>query len=104
MNRVISPCESPWNAKTVAISLENGHKTRKQKVFVHALKHESGLKVILNRLGTTKLLSITHENGHKTRNRQVFAHNSQTCKLPWNPKYTIIVNRPGNSKHVKCAP
>jgi len=69
-----------------AISHENGHKTRKQKVFVHALKHVSGLKVILNRPGTTKLLSITHENGHKTQNRQVFSQNSQTCKLPWNPK------------------
>ena len=42
--------------KLWAISHENGHNTRKPKVFVHALKHVSGLKVILNRPGTTKLL------------------------------------------------
>jgi len=44
----------------------------KQRVFVHAVKHVSGLKVILNRLGTTKLLSITHENGHKTQKTTSF--------------------------------
>src|SRR3954464_11188030 len=93
MNRVISPCESTWNAKLWAISHENGHKTRKQKVFVHALKHVSGLKVILNRPRTTKLLSITHENGHKTQNRQVFGD-----ALKHVSGLTIVVNRPRTPK------
>jgi hypothetical protein len=72
--------------KLWAISHENGLKTRKWRVFGHALKHVSGLTVILNRPGTPILWAITHENGHNTQNRRVFGHNSQTCKSPWNPK------------------
>src|SRR3954466_3103438 len=72
--------------KQWAIANENGHKTRKWRVFGHALKHVSGLTVILNRPGTLKLRAITHENSHNTQNRRVFGHNSQTCKSPWNPK------------------
>ena len=71
----------PW-----AISHENSHKTRKWRDFGHALKHVSGLTVILNRPRTPILWAITHENGHNTRKRLVFGHNSQTCKSPWNPK------------------
>ena len=53
--------------KLWAICHENGHKTRKWRDFGHALKHVSGLTVILNRLGSPKLWAIAHENGHKTR-------------------------------------
>jgi len=72
--------------KLWAIAHENGHKTWKWRVFGHALKHVSGLTVILNCPGTPILWAITCENGHKTRKRRVFGNNSQTCKSPWNPK------------------
>ena len=70
----------------LGITHENGHKHKNDELLVITLKNVSGHKVILNRPGTTKLLSIAHENGHITQKRQAFSHNSQTCKLPWNPK------------------
>src|SRR3954468_12201530 len=72
--------------KLWAIAHENGHRTCQWRVFGHALKHVSGLMVILNRPGTPILWAITHENGCNKQNRRVFGHNSQTCKSPWNPK------------------
>ena len=53
--------------KLWAISHYNGLKTRKWRVFGHALKHVSGLTVILYRPGTPILWAITCENSHKTR-------------------------------------
>jgi hypothetical protein len=44
-----------------AIAHENGHKTRKWRVFGHALKHVSGLTVIFNHPRTPILWAITHE-------------------------------------------
>src|SRR4051794_5378662 len=35
------------------------------------LKHVMGIKVVVNRPGTTKQLAIAHENGHKTRKQRV---------------------------------
>jgi hypothetical protein len=41
------------------------------------LKHVSGHKVVVNRLGTPKKWAIAHENVYKTRKLQVFNHISQ---------------------------
>src|SRR3954470_12466062 len=73
--------------KQWAIAHENGHKTRKWRVFGHALRHVSVLTVILNRLGTPILWAITHENGHNTQKRRVFGH--KTCKSPWKPQTMV---------------
>src|SRR3954465_6184674 len=72
--------------KLWAIAHENDHKTRKWRVFGYALKHVSGLTVILNHIRTPILWAITHENGHNKQKRRVFGHNSQTYKSPWYPK------------------
>ena len=53
--------------KQWAIDHEDGHKTRKRRVFGHALKHVSGITVVPNRPEAPKLWAITHENDHKTR-------------------------------------
>jgi len=65
---------------------ENGHKTRKCRVFCDALKHVSGTMVVVNSPGTSKPWGISHENDHKRQKQRVFGHNSQTCKAPWNPQ------------------
>src|SRR4051812_25123316 len=72
--------------KLWAIAHENGHKTRKWRVFGHPLKHVTGFTVILNRPRAPILWAITHENGHNAQKERVFGYNSQTYKLPWNPK------------------
>ena len=61
--------------------------------FDRPLKYVSGLKGLLNRPVTLKLLAIAHENCQKLRKQQVFAHAYQTCigsygpcKSPRNPK------------------
>src|SRR3954467_5980226 len=86
LNRIGTP-------KQWAIAHENGQEIRKWRVFGHALKHVSGLTVILNLPRTPKLWAITYESGHKTQKRRVFGHNSQTClgsygpcESPWNLK------------------
>src|SRR3954462_15516431 len=65
--------------KLWAIALENGHKTRKLRVFCIPLKHVSGLTSHANCPGTRKIWAIAHENGQKTRKLRVFGPNSQTC-------------------------
>src|SRR3954466_5235876 len=60
--------------KLWAIAYENGHKTRKWRVFSHAFKHVSGLTVIVNRCGNPILWAITHENGHNMQKRRVFVY------------------------------
>ena len=64
-----------------------------EQFFDMRLKYVSGLKGLVNRPVTLKLLAIAHENGQKLRKRQVFAHAYQTCigsygpsKSPRNPK------------------
>ena len=53
--------------KLWAIAHENDRKTRKWIVFGYALKHVSGLTIILNCPGTPILWTITDENGHNTQ-------------------------------------
>jgi hypothetical protein len=50
----------PKTSKIGAIAHENGHTTKKPRVFGHALKHVSGIMVVVNRPRTPKLWGITH--------------------------------------------
>src|SRR3954468_14883011 len=72
------------------------------------LKHVMGIKVVVNRPGTPKLLAIAHENGHKTRKRRVLCHKSQTCigccGIPQNHYQKIALNLciASSSSHIVC--
>ena len=82
----------PRTPKLWAIPHKNAHKTRKWGVFGDALKHVSGLMIVVNRPRTPKLWAITHENSHKMQKQRVFVHNCQTCKSPWNSKMCAIAH------------
>ena len=63
----------PRTQKLWGIAHENGHKTRKRRVFGHVLKHVSVLNVIVNFPSMPNLWAIIHENGHKMQKQRVFA-------------------------------
>src|SRR5215216_1284996 len=42
------PCKSSGTPKLWTIAHKNGHRTRKQRVLGHALKHVSGLTIVVN--------------------------------------------------------
>src|SRR4051812_22727844 len=79
--------------KLWAIAHENGHKTRKLRVFGPNSQTCIGSLKPCNRPETPQTVAIAHENGYKTRKRCLFSHNSQTCigsygrcKSPYNAK------------------
>jgi hypothetical protein len=79
--------------KLLAISHENGPKTKNDEFLVMPLKHVLSVMDLVNHSGTPKLWAISHENGPKMQKRRVFGHASEKCtechgpcKLPWNPK------------------
>src|SRR3954469_10060466 len=65
-----SHANPPETPKLWAIAHENGHKTRKRRVFGHNSQTCIGLKVVVNIPGTPKQWAIAHENGIKTRNKK----------------------------------
>src|SRR3954470_10036417 len=62
------PCKSPGTPKLWTIAHKNGHRTRKQRVLGDALKHISGLTIVVNLPLTPKLWAITHEKTIKRKN------------------------------------
>src|SRR3954469_591251 len=70
---------SPRTINLWAIAHENGHKTRKRRVYGHIFPTCIRSEVTVNLPRTPKLWEIAHENGHKTRERRVSGHISQKC-------------------------
>src|SRR3954468_22540223 len=82
--------------KLWAIAHENGHKTCKWRVFGHALKHVSGLMVILNRPGTPILWAITHENGHNTQTEEFLVITLKPVNRLGTPKLWAVAHENGH--------
>ena len=62
LNRLRTP--KPW-----AIAHENGHKTRKRRVFGQISQTFIRSYCLCKSPGNPKTVVIAHENGHKTRKR-----------------------------------
>src|SRR4051812_46077521 len=56
--------------KLSALAHENGHKTRKRRVFWSCPQTCIGCYIILNRPGTPILWGINHENSHKRKKNE----------------------------------
>src|SRR3954468_6234371 len=89
--------------KLWAIAHENGHKTRKQRVLSHTLKHLSGLTIVLNRTETLKPWAIDHENDHKTPKDKFLVVTLKHVNCPGTPKLSEIAHESSHKTQKRWA-
>jgi hypothetical protein len=88
----------PGTPKLWAVAHENGHKTRKLRVFSHIYQNFNGSYRPCKSNSNPKTMVITHENGHKHENDELFG-------ITLNPVLglKVVVNRLGTPKQLAIA-